>query len=194
MAVRQQKTDKRIALLLAILVGAGLGVAGTAALAPPADVAVQPERPGARRTPTLGTNRQELLDALAGTFTWSTAVDKPGLYVVKLDGSGATVAIEGEANEPRRASVTTIYTKDSAPHLATAAGLVARAVIGDVDWYGKWAGTAIHKCEPGFDIVGTHRTADTGVAEVRMTKLVVGDAPTLSISFCRLRSAPPTAE
>jgi len=53
------------------------------------------------------------------------------------------------------------------------------------DWYGPWAGAAIHKVEPGFDIVGTNVT-NSGVVEVRMSKLELYGEPVLSIVFRRL--------
>jgi hypothetical protein len=64
---------------------------------------------------------------------------------------------------------------------------LATVILGDAEWYGSWAGAAVHKCEPGFDIVGTHQTTDSRTIEVRMTKLEMNGQPVLSIAFRRLR-------
>jgi len=177
-ATTQHKTGK-VALMLAIGLGVVLGVVITwNPMREYVDVKASP-------TP-LGVGRQQLLDSLSNVFTLEPVENRPALYVVKLGGSTATVAIQGNAAAPDKVNVTSTYTKDTAPVIATAANLLAKSMLGDGDWYGAWAGTAIHKCEPGFDIVGT-RSDGPGVVEVRMSKREVDGEPVLSIAFRRLR-------
>jgi len=140
----------------------------------------------ARSGVPLGVSRQAILDKLGRVYPLRPVENKPTLYVVKLGNSIATAAIQGNPDAPYMANVTAVYTKETAPVLATSANLLAMAILGDGEWYGPWAGKAIHKAEPGFDIAGQYTNA-AGVYEVRMSKRELNGELVLSVAFRRLR-------
>jgi len=167
---------RRIMLLFAIALGAAAAVALTRGdYSTPVKSAVP-----------LGVSRQAILDKLARVYPLQPVENKPTLYVVKLGNSIATSAIQGNPYAPYMANVTAVYTKETAPILATAANLLAMAILGDGEWYGPWAGKAIHKVEPGFDVAGQYTNA-AGVYEVRMSKRELNGENVLSIAFRRLK-------
>jgi hypothetical protein len=167
---------RRIALLCAVVLFAAAGYILTRSNYDP---------PAKSATP-LGVTRQAILARLERVYKLQPVEKKPTLYVVKLSGSIATVAIQGPPDAPNMANVTAIYSKETAPVLATAGSLLSLAILGSGEWYGPWSGQAIHKCEPGFDIVGQY-TNTTGVFEVRMSKRDLNGESVLSVVFRRLR-------
>jgi hypothetical protein len=185
-----KKKPQIISLLFAFVVGAVLGVVGT--WISTRGYPNKPDKPDKRdishipsidlvRT-QLGVSRQQLLDSLSTVFAIKTIENQPGYFHVKLGGSNVVVVIYGDAAAPIEANVSSVYTKGAAPVIAMAASLLARPIFMDSDWYGPWAGTAINKCEPGFDISAA-QLGHLGRVDVRMTKYTLRGEPRLTIKF-----------
>jgi hypothetical protein len=111
-------TRRKLPLLLALAIGIGLGVAGSAILNPRTEERSTVAQPV--RIP-LGLTRQELLDALSTDYTLEVVDQKPNVHAVTLGKSGVTMALVGSADAPIRATVTAIYNRDTAQHLAVSA-------------------------------------------------------------------------
>lgn len=137
----------------------------------------------------LGVSRQQLLDAIAGNQLEPMAGQSTGRYVVELNRSGATIAVDGPATTPHSVILTTPLNNGTAPIAATVARQLAKAILGDDARYGEWVGKAIHKCEPGFDIVGqcSAPVSQPGVIGITMGRAVVNEVEVLTIRFRRTK-------
>lgn len=140
------------------------------------------------RRPALGPDRQTLLGVLAAKFPLNPINNEADLVAVELDSSGVTVSIGGPDAAPNRANVTGVYDPATAPTLATGAGLLAGAILGDSDWFGPWVAEAVKRCDPGFEVVGVRTVSGSGTFEVRVHKAEANGLRVLSIFFRRLRS------
>lgn len=136
----------------------------------------------------LGVSQQQLLDAISTDNKLQVVPGQPpNRYVAELNESGATIAIDGPADSPIKATLTTPYGYGSARTAATVARNLAQTIIGDEVQYGEWSAKAIFKCEPGYDVVGECKAAEPnpGVVEVKMKRRVVNGVDIRTVSFGR---------
>jgi hypothetical protein len=140
--------------------------------------------------PSLGVSQQQLPDAIAPDNKLQPVQGQPlDRYVVELNESGATVAIDGASDAPYGVTLTSPYSGGSVANAAIVARQLAKAILGADTQYGEWAGKAIHKCEPGFEVVGECQSAEPNSmrVEVTMKRFIVNKVEVLAVAFRRIK-------